>query len=98
MCARIVAAGDFARAGKRRVEIDRRVEVPADETSLIGRAEFEPRVADRVAGRLAEARAHLNAVTNTVYGELKSRIARRIEERQRNPNETNAAPAAVLEK
>ncbi|MGA2656239.1 MAG: tetratricopeptide repeat protein [Verrucomicrobiota bacterium] len=50
------------------------------------------------AGRFAEARAHLNAVTNTVYGELKSRIARRIEERQRNPNETNAAPAAVLEK
>src|SRR5271157_936195 len=55
MCARIVAAGDFARAGKSRVEIDRRVEVAADETSLIGRAELEPRVADRVAGRLAEA-------------------------------------------
>jgi tetratricopeptide (TPR) repeat protein len=51
-----------------------------------------------VAGRFAEARDHLNAVTNTLYGELKSRIARRIEERERNPNETNAPPDAVMEK
>jgi tetratricopeptide (TPR) repeat protein len=51
-----------------------------------------------VAGRLAEARAQLNAVTNTLYTELKSRITRRIEERERNPNETNGPPAAVSEK
>jgi tetratricopeptide (TPR) repeat protein len=51
-----------------------------------------------VAGRLAEARAHLNAVTNTLYTDLKSRITRRIEERERNPNETNGPPAAVPEK
>lgn len=51
-----------------------------------------------VAGRLAEAGAQLNAVTNALYGELKSRIARRIEERQRESKETNAPPAAVSKK
>jgi tetratricopeptide (TPR) repeat protein len=51
-----------------------------------------------VAGRLAEARAHLNAVTNTLYGELKSGITRRLEERERNPDQTNAPAAAVSEK
>ena len=51
-----------------------------------------------IAGRLAEARGHLDAVTNALYAELKGRIARRIEERERNPGETNAPPAAVLEK
>jgi tetratricopeptide (TPR) repeat protein len=51
-----------------------------------------------VAGRLAEAQAHLDAVTNSLYGELKGRIAQRIQERQRDPKQTNAPPAAVLEK
>ena len=51
-----------------------------------------------VSGRLAEAKAHLNVVTNALYTELKSRIARRIEERERNPNATNPPPAAVIEK
>jgi cytochrome c-type biogenesis protein CcmH/NrfG len=50
-----------------------------------------------VAGRLADARADLNAVTNSIYDELKSRITHRIEERERNPNETNAPPAAFLQ-
>ncbi len=48
-----------------------------------------------VAGRLAEASAQLHAVTNTLYSELKGRIARRIEEREHEPKQTNAPPAAV---
>jgi hypothetical protein len=50
-----------------------------------------------VAGRLAEASAQLHAVTNTLYSELKGRIARRIEEREHEPKQTNAPPAAVPE-
>lgn len=37
------------------------------------------------AGRFDEARQHLGAVTNEVYAELKSRVARTIEEKSKNP-------------
>ncbi len=50
------------------------------------------------AGRFAEAHAHLDNVTDPVYNELKSRLARNLQERERNPsgNATNAPPAAVV--
>src|SRR5208283_1489939 len=46
--------GDFARPRKRRVEIDRRIEIASYEPALIGRAEFEPGVAHRIARGLPE--------------------------------------------
>lgn len=45
------------------------------------------------AGRFAEAHAHLHAVTNENYAELKSRLTRNLEERERQAKETNSPPA-----
>ncbi|MFO1487832.1 MAG: hypothetical protein U1F65_05080 [Verrucomicrobiota bacterium] len=42
------------------------------------------------AGRFDEARQHINAVTNSMYDELKTRITRNLEERERQSRETNA--------
>ncbi len=48
------------------------------------------------AERFAEARAHLSAVTNEMYADLKKRLARNIEEQERQAKaakETNGPPA-----
>lgn len=44
-------------------------------------------------GRFAEARAHLNAVTNEMYAELKKRLARNLEEKEKTADGTNRPPA-----
>jgi tetratricopeptide (TPR) repeat protein len=44
------------------------------------------------AGRFAEARAHINAVTNQMYGELKSRLIRNLNEQEQQAK-TNAPTA-----
>ena len=49
------------------------------------------------AGRLAEARAHLNDVTNAMYAELKKRLVRNLEEREKAVARTNGPPAKVSE-
>ena len=43
-----------------------------------------------LAGRFAEARQHLNVVTNEMYADLKKRIARNVEEKEREAMGTNA--------
>lgn len=45
------------------------------------------------AGRPEEARAHLNSVTNDIYAELKKRLVRNLEERERLAKATNGPPA-----
>ena len=53
------------------------------------------------AERFDEARAHLNAVTNAMYDELKNRLARNIEEQEKQAKAaraTNAPPAAPEKK
>jgi tetratricopeptide (TPR) repeat protein len=45
--------------------------------------------------RFNEARAMLNNVTNELYADLKKRVARSIEDREKSATETNAAPAAA---
>jgi tetratricopeptide (TPR) repeat protein len=50
------------------------------------------------AGRLEEARAHLNTVTNDRYAELKRRLIRNLEERERLAKETNSLPTKAEEK
>jgi len=42
------------------------------------------------AGRLAEARQHLASVTNTMYADLKKRIARNLEEKEKELSGTNS--------
>jgi tetratricopeptide (TPR) repeat protein len=49
-------------------------------------------------GRFAEARAHLNAVTNDMYVELKKRLARNLEEKEKAAEATNRTPATAAEK
>ena len=49
-------------------------------------------------GRFAEARAHLNAVTNDMYVELKKRLARNLEEKEKIADATNRPPATAAEK
>jgi tetratricopeptide (TPR) repeat protein len=44
-----------------------------------------------LAGRFTEARAHLNAVTNEMYGNLKARVLRNLNERE-NEAKTNSLP------
>src|SRR5271165_44817 len=55
MRARVVTPGDLSRPRQRCVEIDRGIEIAADQTPLVSRAEFEPGVAHRIASRLAKA-------------------------------------------
>lgn len=50
------------------------------------------------AGRFAEARALLHSVTNEIYGDLKRRLLRNLEEREKAAKETNGAPAKVTER
>ena len=53
------------------------------------------------AERFDEARAHLNAVTNAMYDELKNRLARNIEEQEKQAKAakaTNAPPTAPEKK
>ena len=51
------------------------------------------------AERFDEARAHINAVTNEMYADLKKRLARNIEEQEKQAkNKTNAPPAVVIPK
>ncbi len=50
------------------------------------------------AGRFPEARQHLNAVTNEMYADLKRRVARSLQDRQQQANQTNAPPAAADQK
>ena len=45
------------------------------------------------AGMFAEAHAHLNDVKNENYAELKTRLTRNLEERERQSKETNSVPA-----
>ena len=45
------------------------------------------------AGMFAEAQAHLNDVKNENYSELKNRLARNLEERERQAKQTNSVPA-----
>jgi tetratricopeptide (TPR) repeat protein len=51
-----------------------------------------------LAGRLAIARAHLNAVTNTMYADMKNRVTRNLEEREKPAQGTNAPPPIVEKK
>jgi tetratricopeptide (TPR) repeat protein len=44
------------------------------------------------AGRFDEARAHLDAVTNAMYADLKKRVLRTLNEKEREAAETNAPP------
>jgi len=44
------------------------------------------------AGRFAEARGHLNSVTHEMYGDLKRRLTRNLEEQQKEANGTNSPP------
>jgi tetratricopeptide (TPR) repeat protein len=44
------------------------------------------------ADRFAEVHAHLNAVTNEMYAELKKRVARNLDERERKAEGTNQPP------
>jgi len=48
-----------------------------------------------LAGRYAEARAHLNAVTNAMYGDLKTRLTRNLNEREAEAKGTNTPPATA---
>jgi tetratricopeptide (TPR) repeat protein len=50
------------------------------------------------ADRFAEVHAHLNAVTNEMYAELKRRVARNLDERERKAEGTNAPPATPEKK
>jgi len=51
------------------------------------------------AERFDEARAHIKAVTNEMYADLKKRLARNIEEQEKQAkNKTNAVPATVAPK
>ncbi len=50
------------------------------------------------AGRFDEARRDLNVVTNEMYAELKRRVTRSLEERQRQAQATNAPPTTVEKK
>lgn len=50
------------------------------------------------AGRFAEARAHLNLITLPIYEELKPRLARTLEEKEREASGTNAPPPAIESK
>jgi tetratricopeptide (TPR) repeat protein len=45
------------------------------------------------AGRFDEARSHIAAVTNAMYADLKKRLVRNLEEREKEAKGTNAAPA-----
>jgi tetratricopeptide (TPR) repeat protein len=45
------------------------------------------------AGRFDEARAHIASVTNVMYADLKKRLVRNLEEREKEAKSTNAAPA-----
>jgi tetratricopeptide (TPR) repeat protein len=46
-------------------------------------------------GHFAEAQAHLNAVTNDVFAELKKRLQRNLDAREKQAQETNHPPAAA---
>jgi tetratricopeptide (TPR) repeat protein len=48
-----------------------------------------------MAHRFSEARAILNSVTNEMYAELKNRVARNLEERQKAATISNAVPVAA---
>ncbi len=50
------------------------------------------------AGRFAEARAHLNLITLPIYEELKPRLERTLEEKEREASGTNVPPPAVESK
>jgi tetratricopeptide (TPR) repeat protein len=45
------------------------------------------------ADRFAEVHAHLNAVTNEMYAELKKRVSRNLDEKERKAKDTSAPPA-----
>jgi tetratricopeptide (TPR) repeat protein len=64
-----------------------------DELERQGVAVHLARIKMYYAGRLEEARAHLNSVTNNQYAELKRRLLRNLEERERLARETNGPPA-----
>ncbi len=49
------------------------------------------------AGRFAEARSFLNSVTNEMYAELKKRLTRNLEEREKIATRTNGPPAKLSE-
>lgn len=46
-----------------------------------------------MAGRYEEARTHLSAVTNRAYSELRTRVLRNVNEREKEARETNGPPA-----
>ncbi|MHB8520116.1 MAG: tetratricopeptide repeat protein [Limisphaerales bacterium] len=48
-------------------------------------------------GRFGEARQHLNSVTNAMYAELRKRLVRNLEAKEKKEHGTNA-PAATIEK
>jgi tetratricopeptide (TPR) repeat protein len=50
------------------------------------------------AERFAEARQQLNAVTNEMYAELKQRLLRNLEVREKQAKETNSPPASLEKK
>ena len=51
-----------------------------------------------MAQRFDQARAMLNNVTNDMYTDLKKRVARSLEDRQKDAQSSNAVPASVQEK
>jgi tetratricopeptide (TPR) repeat protein len=52
-----------------------------------------------IAGRFTEARVHLNTVTNETYKELKTRLARNLDQQEKEAQQgTNAPPAKVEQK
>jgi tetratricopeptide (TPR) repeat protein len=51
-----------------------------------------------LAGRFGPAHAFLNAVTNDMYGELKNRLRRNLNDREKEREKSNAPPPAAAEK